>query len=131
MPTAIKVISTLCILFASVFIANLLFIQKTEISVPVFGFPMISFVNLFGAGVMIVISLIALLRMQKYIGFARVLVYVLLLALGLNVLLMLKYLVTAYGILTILFNVVVIVFAIGVRGYLISENAARDFLVRK
>ena len=127
MPTAIKVISTLSILIASVFIANLLFIQKAGISFPVFGLPLISFINLFGAGAMIVITFVTLLRLNRLIGFTRVLVYTLLLALGLNVLLMLKHLVTGYGLLTILFNVAVIVFIIGVRGYLASEHAHKYF----
>lgn len=127
MPTAIKVISTLCILLASVFIANLLFLQKNEISVPIFGFPLFSFISLFGAASLIVIALVSLLRILRLVGFVRVLVYALLLALGLNVLLMLKYLITGYGAFTILFNLVVIVFAIGVRGYLSSPKMLQDF----
>lgn len=127
MPTAIKLISTLCILLASVFIANLLFLQRTIESLTVSSFPLVSFINLFGAGVMIVIALVALLRLSRLVGFARVLIYSLLLALGLNVLLMLKYLVTGYGLLTIVFNVLVIFFVIGVRGYLVSEHAFKYF----
>ena len=127
MPTAIKVISTLCIIFASIFIGNLLFIQKTHITLPVLGIPLFSFVNLLGAAVMIAISLIVLLRIAGLVGFARVLVYALLLTLGLNVLLMLKYLVTAYGLFTIVFNLVVIVYLIGVRGYLASPHAQKYF----
>jgi hypothetical protein len=127
MPTAIKVISTFCILIASVFIANLLFIQKAGLSFPVLGLPLISFINLFGAGAMIVITLVTLLRLKGLVGFTRVLVYTLLLALGLNVLLMLKHLITGYGLLTILFNIAVIVFVIGIRGYLASEHAYKYF----
>ena len=127
MPNAIKIISTGCILIASVFIANLLFLQKAMESFPTISFPLISFINLFGAGVMIVVALVALLRWYRLIGFTRVLIYTLLLALGLNVLLMLKYLVTGYGLMTILFNVVVIVFVVGVRGYLASSDAYKYF----
>jgi len=127
MPNAIKIISTGCILIASVFIANLLFLQKAMESFLTISFPLISFINLFGAGVMIVVALVALLRWYRLIGFTRVLIYTLLLALGLNVLLMLKYLVTGYGLMTILFNVVVIVFVVGVRGYLASSDAYKYF----
>jgi hypothetical protein len=127
MPTAIKVISTICIMMASIFIANLLFLQKTAESFLFTGLPLLSFINLFGAGSMIVIALVTLLRLNRMMGFTRVLIYVLLLALGLNVLLMLKYLVTAYGLLTIVFNLLVIFFVIGVRGYLASENAYKYF----
>ena len=127
MPTAIKVISTLCIMLASIFIANLLFLQKTAESFLFTGLPLLSFINLFGAGSMIVVALVALLRLNRLLGFTRILIYVLLLALGLNVLLMLKYLVTAYGFLTIVFNLLVIFFVIGVKGYLASEDAIRYF----
>ena len=127
MPTAIKVISSLCIMFTSIFAANLMFIHKSQVSLPVTGLPLLSFINLFAVGVMVVVSLILLLRASRYVGFARVLVYALLLILGLDVLLMLKYLTTGYGILTIILNVVVIVFLIGVRGYLNSKHALRYF----
>jgi hypothetical protein len=127
MPVAIKVISTICILLASVFIANLLFLQKTIESLSISSFPLVSFINLFGAGTMIVIALVSLLRLSRLVGFTRVLIYTLLLALGLNVLLMLKYLVTAYGLMIVTFNVLVIVFIIGVRGYLASEDAHKYF----
>ncbi|MGD8926018.1 MAG: hypothetical protein PVG20_04175 [Thioalkalispiraceae bacterium] len=127
MPTAIKVISTLCIFIASIFIANILFMQKADVTFPVLGLPLFSFINMFGAGAMIIITLVTLLRLTRLVGFARVLVYTLLLALGLNVLLMLKYLVTGYGLFTILFNLAVIVFVIGVRGYLVSEHAYKYF----
>lgn len=76
---------------------------------------------------MIVITLVTLLRWNRLIGFTRVLIYALLLALGLNVLLMLKYLVTSYGLLTIGFNLLVIFFVVGVRGYLASEHANNYF----
>ena len=127
MPTAIKVISTICILLASVFIANLLFLQKSVESISLTGLPLVSFINLFGAGAMIIIALVTLLRWSGFVGFIRVLIYVLLLALGLNVLLMLKYLVTGYGFLTVSFNILVIVFVIGVRGYLASKDAYKYF----
>ncbi|MGD9385432.1 MAG: hypothetical protein PVF28_02690 [Thioalkalispiraceae bacterium] len=126
MPTAIKVISTFCILLASIFIGNLLFLQKMGLSFPLLGLPLISFINLFGAGTMIVLALVTLLRLSRLIGFSRVLVYALLLALGVNVLLMIKYLMTGYGFFTILFNLVAIVFVVGVRGYLVSDQA-RDY----
>lgn len=126
MPTAIKVISTLCILLASVFIANLLTLQKMEASFSVTSLPLASFVNLFGAGAMIIIALVTLLRWHRLIGFTRVLIYALLLALGLNVILMIPELFNGYG-LTILFDLVVIVFIVGVRGYLASKDAYKYF----
>jgi len=127
MPTAIKVISSLCIMFASVFAANLMFIHKLKISLPLTGLPLLSFINLFALGVMVVITLVLLLRASRFVGFVRVLVYTLLLVLGLDVLLMLKYLASGYGILTMILNIVVIVFLIGVRGYLNSEHALQYF----
>lgn len=127
MPTAIKVISTVCILMASFFIGNLLFLQKMGASIPVTSLPLVGFINLFGASAMIVIALVTLLRWHRLIGFTRVLIYALLLVLGLNVLLMLKYLVTGYGLLTILFDLAVIIFIVGVRGYLASKHAYRYF----
>jgi len=127
MPTAIKVISSVCIMFASVFIANLMFINKLQISLPITGLPLLSFINLFAAGVLVVLSMVLLLRASGFVGFARVLVYTLLLTLGVDVLLMLKFLTTAYGMFTIILNVVVIVFLIGVRGYLNSEHAVQYF----
>jgi hypothetical protein len=96
------------------------------LSFPLLGLPLISFINLFGAGTMIVLALVTLLRLSRLIGFSRVLVYALLLALGVNVLLMIKYLMTGYGFFTILFNLVAIVFVVGVRGYLVSDQA-RDY----
>lgn len=130
MPTAIKVISSINILLASVFIANLLLIHHTNIEVPVFGSPLISFINLAGASVLILTALVVLLRWAKLVGFIRLLNYVLLLLLGLNILLMAKYIFSVYGIFTILFNVFAIVYLIGVRGYLASEKSAYYFTSR-
>ena len=127
MPTAIKVISTLCIFIASIFIANILFMQKAGVTFPVLGLPLFSFINMFGAGAMVIITLVTLLRLTRFVGFVRALVYTLLLALGLNVLLMLKYLVTGYGLFTVIFNLLVIFFVIGVRGYLASDDAFKYF----
>ena len=130
MPTAIKVISSINILLTSVFIANLLLIHQTNIEVPVFGLPLISFINLAGASVLILTALVVLLRWVKLVGFIRLLNYVLLLLLGLNILLMAKYIFSLYGIFTILFNIFVIVYLIGVRGYLASEKSASYFTSR-
>ncbi len=127
MPTAIKVISSLCIMFTSIFAANLMFIYKQQIALPITGLPLLSFINLFAIGVLVVLTLVLLLKANRFVGFTRVLVYTLLLMLGLDVLLMLKYLTTAYGILTISLNIIVIVFLVGVRGYLNSEHALRYF----
>jgi len=127
MPTAIKVISSLCIMFTSIFAANVMFIHKSQVSLSITGAPLLSLINLFAIVVLVVLALVLLLRLSRFIGFARVLVYALLLVLGLDVLLMLKYLTEGYGILTITLNVVVIVFLIGVRGYLNSEKVLRYF----
>ena len=130
MPTAIKVISSINILLTSVFIANLLLIHHANIEVPVFGSPLIGFINLAGASVLILTALVVLLRWVKLVGFIRLLNYVLLLLLGLNILLMAKYIFSLYGIFTILFNIFVIVYLIGVRGYLASEKSASYFTSR-
>lgn len=126
MPKGIKVIVTMNILFASVFIANLLFLQKITS-----GTPLLVFINLVGAAVLILVALIALLRMARAVGFARLLVYVLALILGLQILLTLKYLFSAYGMFVVLFDIVAIFYVIGMRGYLASESAARYFLAGK
>ena len=130
MPTAIKVISSINILLTSVFVANLLLIHKAEVDVPVFGFPLISYINLIGASVLILTVLVIMLRWAKLISFVRLLNYVLLLLLGLNILLMAKYIFSLYGVFTIFFDVLVIVYLIGVRGYLASEKAASYFTNR-
>ncbi|VAW97960.1 hypothetical protein MNBD_GAMMA21-700 [hydrothermal vent metagenome] len=127
MPTAIKVISSLSIMFTSIFAANVMFINKSQLSLSITGAPLLIFINLFAIGVLVVLTFVLLLRASRFVGFVRVLVYALLLVLGLDVLLMLKYLTEGYGILTILLNVVVIVFLIGVRGYLNSGHALRYF----
>jgi len=127
MPTAIKVISSLCIMFTSIFAANVMFIHKSQVSLSITGAPLLSLINLFAIVVLVVLTLVLLLRLSRFVGFARVLVYALLLVLGLDVLLMLKYLTEGYGILTITLNAVVIVFLIGVRGYLNSEKVVRYF----
>ncbi len=127
MPRAVKVISTLNILFASIFISNGLFIQKMGDALPQEGFPLASFINLASAGAMIIITLIALLRLPRLVGFSRLLIYTITLLLGLNILLMAKYLITLYGIATIVFNLIVIFYIIGVRGYLASDSAANYF----
>ena len=126
MPTAIKVISTLCILLASVFIASLLALQKMGESFSTTSLPLSSFVNLLGAGALILIALVTLLRWHRLIGFTRVLIYALLLALGLNVILMIPELFSGHA-LTIIFDLVVIVFIVGVRGYLASKDAYKYF----
>ena len=133
MPTAIKVISSINILLTSVFIANLLLIHQTNIEVPVFGSPLISFINLAGASVLILTALVVLLRWVKLVGFIRLLNYVLMLLLGVNILLIAKYIFsefTGYASFTLLFNLFVIVYLIGVRGYLASEKSAAYFTSR-
>ena len=121
----------MCIMFASVFIANLMFIHKVQIPSPIAGLPLLaSFINLFAVGVLVMTTLILLLRASRWLGFIRVLVYTLLIVLGVNILLMLQYLTSSYGILTLVLSFVVIVFLIGVRGYLNSEHAVRYFIAK-
>lgn len=123
MPRGIKIIVTLNILLASVFIANLLFMQKITA-----GSPLLVLVNLIGAAALILVALIVLLRLARAVGFARLLIYVLALVLGLQILLTLKYLFSAYGLFVVCFDVIVIVYAIGMRGYLASQSAAQYFI---
>ena len=123
MPTGIKIITTLNILLASLFIANLLYLHQSAQAAP-----LLVFVNLVSAGALLLITLIILLRLLRLVGFARVLAYVLGVVLGLQLLLTLKYLMTGYGALIILIDLVVIVYAIGMRGYLASTKAANYFL---
>lgn len=123
MPTGVKIITALNIFLASLFIANLLYIHNSNLNTP-----LLSFVNLLSAGVLILVTLIVLLRLARFVAFARLLAYVLSLVLGLQLLLTLKYLMTGYGALTILIDVLVIIYAIGMRGYLASDKAAKYFV---
>jgi len=125
MPKGIKVISVLNILLSGVFITNLLYLHKAGQ-----GAPLLMFVNLLGAGSLILITLITLLRLARLVGFARVLAYALILVLGVQVLLTLKYLMTGYGAMIIFTNIVIVFYAIGMRGYLASPQAARYFMAR-
>lgn len=122
MPTGIKIITTLNIIFASIFTANLLYLQKASQ-----GAPLLVFVNLVGAGALVMITLVVLLRLARLVAFARVLAYALILVLGLQVLLTLKYLMTGYGAVIILIDIVVIFYVIGMRGYLAGASAAGFF----
>lgn len=122
MPTGIKIITTLNIIFASIFTANLLYLQKASE-----GAPLLVFVNLLGIGALILITLVVLLRLARLLAFARVLAYALILVLGLQLLLTLKYLMTGYGALTILIDLIIIFYVIGMRGYLGSARAASYF----
>jgi hypothetical protein len=123
MPTGVKIITTLNIVLASLFVSNLLYLHKSAQSAP-----LLVFVNLVSAGTLILITLIVLLRLIRLVGFARVLAYALILVLGLQLLLTLKYLMTGYGALIVLIDLVVIIYAIGMRGYLASDKAASYFL---
>lgn len=122
MPTGIKIIGAINSVLACVFIANLLFMEKIELS-----YPFASYINLITSGAFIVITMITLLRLTHFIGFARLLIYVVMLILGLQILLTIKYLFSAYGILTIVIDAFVIFYLIGVRGYLASELAEKYF----
>lgn len=122
MPTGIKLISLINFILACVFMANLLFMEKIELS-----YPFSSYINLITSGAFIVITMIALLRLTRFIGFARLLIYVVMLILGLQILLTIKYFFSVYGILTIVIDAFVIFYLIGMRGYLASELAAKYF----
>lgn len=123
MPTGVKVITTLNIFLVSLFIANLLFAHKSGMNTP-----MLTFINLVSTTVLVLVTMILLLRLARLVGFARLLIYVLSLVLGLQLLLTLKYLTTGYGALTVLIDLFVIIYAIGMRGYLASETAAKYFI---
>ena len=131
MPKAIKVISSLCIVLASIFIANMMFIFKIQETAKLAGLPLLGFINLFAVFVLVITTLVLLLRAARLIGFVRVLIYTLLLVLGLTVLLMFAYLTEPYAIFTALLSFISVVFLVGVRGYLNSENAVRYFTQNK
>jgi len=122
MPTGIKLISVINFILAGIFMANLLLLEKIELS-----YPFSSYINLITSGAFIVITMIAFLRLVRFVGFARLLIYVVMLILGLQILLTVKYLFSAYGILTIIIDALVIFYLIGVRGYLASEYAVKYF----
>lgn len=123
MPTGIKVITTLNILLASLFVGNLLYLHKASQ-----GAPLLVFVNLVSAGALILITLIVLLRLGRLVAFARVLAYATILVLGVQLLLTLKYLMSGYGAMVVVIDFIVIFYLIGMRGYLASEKAASYFL---
>jgi len=122
MPTGIKIITTLNILVVSIFAANLLYLHKASQ-----GAPLLVFVNLVGVGALVLITLVLLLRVARLLAFARVLAYALLLVLGVQALLTLKYLMTGYGLVTILVDILVIFYVIGMRGYLAGASAGQYF----
>jgi len=122
MPKAIKIISVVNLLLAVLFMLNLLFMEKVELS-----YPFANYINLITSGAFIVVSLIALFRFGRMIGFARALIYVVMLVLGLQILLTFKYLFSFYGLVTIIIDALVIFYLVGVRGYLASERAANYF----
>lgn len=123
MPKGIKLIAGVNVLLAGIFILNLLFMETTKLN-----YPFASYINLIGAAALLLVAIIVLFRINKLVGFARLLVYVLALVLGLQALLSIKYLFSLYGALTIVVDVVVIFYAIGLRGYLASERAAAYFV---
>lgn len=122
MPTGIKIITTLNIIFASIFTANLLYLQKASQ-----GAPLLVFVNLIGVGALVLITLVVLLRLARLLAFARVLAYALILVLGVQLLLTLKYLMTGFGALIILIDFIIIFYVIGMRGYLGSTKVIDYF----
>lgn len=130
MPLAVKIISTVNFLLTGVFAANLLVINRMNDNVPASGLPLASFINLVAAVILFTTALVVLLRLIRLVGFVRLLNYVLLLVLGLNILLMAKYIFSLYGLFTIVLNVIVIIYLIGVRGYLASDKAAGYFTYR-
>jgi len=122
MPKGIKIISVVNLLLGAIFILNLLFMEKTELS-----YPFANYINLITPGALIAVSLIAIFRLGRMIGFARALIYVVMLVLGLQILLTLKYLFSFYGLVTVIVDALVIFYLVGVRGYLASEHAASYF----
>lgn len=122
MPTGVKVITGLNLLFASLFIGNLVYMHRAGQ-----GAPFLLFVNLVSASALILITAIVLLRLVRLIGFARVLAYAVILVLGLHFLLMLKYLMSGLAV-SLLIDFIVVFYAIGMRGYLGSPAAADYFL---
>lgn len=123
MPTGIKVILILNTLLAGLFIGNLVYMHYHVSQAALF----LVFVNLVSASALILIALIVLFRQGRLIGFARVLAYALILVLGLQFLLMLKYLMSGAA-LTLIMDLIVVFYAIGMRGYLASPVAANYFL---
>ena len=122
MPTGIKFIIGLNLLFACLFVGNLIYMHQAGQ-----GAPFLLFVNLVSASALILISLIVVFRLVRLIGFARVLAYALILVLGLHFLLMLKYLMSGLAV-SLLVDFIVIFYAIGMRGYLGSPAAAKYFV---
>lgn len=122
MPTGVKIISAVNFILAGLFIMNLLFMEKIELS-----YPFASYINLISASALVIVALTVLMRIGRLVGFARVLIYVIALLLGLQILLTIKYLFSAYGMLTIVVDALVIFYLVGVRGYLASQRAAAYF----
>lgn len=122
MPKAIKVITITNIILVVLFIGNMMLLQKSQLA-----YPVASYINLVTIGTLLVVIMIIIFRATTLVGFARLLIYVLALALGLQLLLTLKYLFTVYGIVTVLFDVIIVIYAIGLRGYLASEQAKQYF----
>lgn len=75
----------------------------------------------------VVLQTIMLARWQRLLAFTRILNYVLAMLQGLQVMLLLKDLFTVAGVVLVLSGVLLVIYFIGVRGYLGSERALTYF----
>ncbi len=123
MPRGLKII----------FVINLLLISWYVVSLFFYGavlrkyYPTVLFASGITLGGLCCLQLILLFRLQRLLAFIRLLIYVMAIAQGLLVMLLLKDLFSVLGILIIVSAVLLVIYFIGVRGYLTSNATLMYF----
>ena len=123
MPLGLKII----------FIVNILLILSYSVLLFFYGallrkyYPLVLFISGVTAGGLFCLQLILFYKIQRLLGFIRLLIYVISIMQGLLVLLMLKDLFSVLGMLFILSAVLLVIYLIGVRGYLSSKQTLNYF----
>lgn len=125
MPRGIKVIILCNLFFASMF--PMFFYVLKEMNTI---FPLAALISTLITSGLIMISVVIIFRLIGLLAFARVLLYAIMLTLGLNTMLLLKWVLTPFGIFSILVNIFIVIYLIGARGYLASSTSIDYFLRR-
>ena len=90
-------------------------------------YPLAAYVAAVTFGGIIVLQIILSLRLRPLVAFIRVLVYAMVILQGLQIMLVLKDLFSLAGVLLIGTAVLLVIYLIGVRGYLVSAAAMQYF----
>ena len=122
-PRGIKFISVINLLLVCVY---LLLGYRHGLTLRTY-YPIAAYAAAVTFGGIIVLQLILSLRLRPLLAFIRVLVYVMAILQGLQIMLVLKDLFTTEGALLIGTAVLLVIYLIGVRGYLASSTALQYF----